>query len=523
MSQKTDTNKPEQKEFSKLRRIFWPVYNTELKKVLPMGMIFFCILFNYTCLRNIKDTLVVSNISAEALPFLKGFCVLPAAIVFMLVYAKASNILKRESLFYATITPFIVFFGLFAAIIYPNLDALHASAETIANMQGALPEKLKGLTDPIAACGNWSYSLFYVLAEIWGSAILSLLFWQFANQICRISEARRFYAFFGLMAQVALLVSGKYGKYFSDLNNVPEGIANPWQYSLNWLMGAVVVFGLVCIALYRWMNTSVLTDKRFYDEAEMSNKPKKKKPKMGLGESLKFIFTSPYLMLIATLVIAYGISINIFEAIWKSQIKIAYPTENEYNAFMFDVTWYTGWFSMFMMIVGGNVLRLFRWTTAAIITPLTLLALGSSFFAFILFRDELGGMIAEMGTNPVTMAVIFGATVVIISKSTKYALFDTTKEMAYIPLDDEMKVKGKAVVDVVGGRFGKAGGAYLLFAMILISSAIMGSKAKYIDIAAYIAGVFLVICVLWMIAVKALGKRVDAMTDAPAKEDKAAA
>jgi AAA family ATP:ADP antiporter len=33
--------------------------------------------------------------------------------------------------------------------------------------------------------------------------------------------------------------------------------------------------------------------------------------------------------------------------------------------------------------------------------------------------------------------------------------------MAYVPLDDKMKVKGKVVVEIVGGRLGKGSGAWL--------------------------------------------------------------
>jgi len=49
----------------------WMPTKTERKKLLPLGMMFFCILFNYTILRNTKDVLVVTAAGAEIIPFLK--------------------------------------------------------------------------------------------------------------------------------------------------------------------------------------------------------------------------------------------------------------------------------------------------------------------------------------------------------------------------------------------------------------------------------------------------------------------
>ncbi len=69
-------------------------------------------------------------------------------------------------------------------------------------------------------------------------------------------------------------------------------------------------------------------------------------------------------------------------------------------------------------------------------------------------------MIAALGTTPLMLAVIVGTIQNIMSKSAKYSLFDPTKEMAYIPLDQEQKSKGKAAIDVVGARLGKSGGSF---------------------------------------------------------------
>jgi hypothetical protein len=54
---------------------FWKFLppKSELKKILPLGLIFFFVLFSYTILRDTKDVLVVTapKAGAEIIPFLK--------------------------------------------------------------------------------------------------------------------------------------------------------------------------------------------------------------------------------------------------------------------------------------------------------------------------------------------------------------------------------------------------------------------------------------------------------------------
>lgn len=491
-------------EFSKWRAFFWPVHAFELKKIIPMLLMFFFISFNYTILRDTKDTLLVtSSAGAEAIPFIKVYGVVPAAILFTLIYAKLSNVLSRENLFYVTIVPFLVFFALFVTVIYPNMAALQPNAYSDW-LRGCLPLGAAGFVECIR---NWPFALFYILAELWGSVVLSLLFWAFANDTTKVSEAKRFYALFGLGANLALVVSGPTIVLVSNIrDSLPPGV-DAWQVSLNYLMSFVVIAGLCVVGVYWWINRNVLTDARFFDPTEV--KARKVKPKMSITESLVFLAKSKYILCIALLVISYGISINLVEVTWKSQLKLQYPQQNDYSRFMGYFSTCTGLVTIFMMLfVGGNAMRK-SWGFAAILTPIVLLVTGIGFFAFVCFKGTFADYLASVGTTPLFLAVIFGAIQNIMSKSAKYSLFDPTKETAYIPLDPESKIKGKAAIDVIGARLGKSGGSMVQQGLLIA----FGSLSA---ITPYIAVILFVIIGIWIVAVRSLAKQFNQLTSVKA-------
>ena len=97
--------------------------------------------------------------------------------------------------------------------MYPCSNILHPTVAAD-NLQAFLPKGLGGL---VALFRNWTYALFYIMSELWGSVAISLLFWGFANDITRVSESKRFYAMFGLGANFAMLFSGPAIIYFSDI------------------------------------------------------------------------------------------------------------------------------------------------------------------------------------------------------------------------------------------------------------------------------------------------------------------
>ncbi|KAF7123462.1 hypothetical protein RHSIM_Rhsim12G0194900 [Rhododendron simsii] len=538
---------------------FMGVEIVTLKKIIPLGLMFFCILFNYTILRDTKDVLVVTakGSSAEIIPFLKTWVNLPMAIGFMLLYTKLANVLSKQALFYTVILPFIAFFGAFGFVLYPLSHYFHPTAFTD-NLLATLGPRFLG---PLAIIRIWSFCLFYVMAELWGSVVVSVLFWGFANQdgkkstlaliasfdcfhlteadnddkfvasmllasmfvngiditmfpisnvlagtannssmlllqITTVEEAKKFYPLFGLGANVALIFSGRTVKYFSSLRQSLGPGVDGWAMSLKAMMSIVVGMGFTICFLYWWVNKYVPLPTR--------SKKKKEKPNMGTMESLKFLVSSRYIRDLATLVVAYGISINLVEVTWKSKLKAQFPSPNEYSSFMGDFSTATGVTTFTMMLLSQWIFNKYGWGVAAKITPTVLLLTGVGFFSLILFGGPVAPVIAKFGMTPLLAAVYVGALQNIFSKSAKYSLFDPCKEMAYIPLDEETKVKGKAAIDVVCNPLGKSGGALIQQFMILTFGSLANSTP-------YLGGILLVIVLAWLAAAKSLDTQFTAL------------
>jgi len=479
--------------FGRLRQLVWPVHGYELKKFLPMLLMFFFISLVYSLLRNTKDSLIVTapGAGADLIPFLKVYGVIPLSVLYMLVYAKLSNALGKQALFHAALAPFLLFFISFA-FLFPLREAIQP------HWQARLPP---GLAHLAAMARHWLLCLFYVMAELWGSVALSLLFWTFANDIVKVEESRRFYALFGIGANLAL-ISVKFVNHAIHL--LERHLAGRWAMG-GWSAYVILLMGVValCIAsillIYRWINREVLTDPRYFTQAEQAANHAVR-PRMSLGDAFRFLMRSRYLLWIAILVIGYGIALNLIEVTWKTHLGLLHPDPKGYQDFMANFSFATGAVTLFLMLfVANNVIRVWGWTVAALATPVVLLVTGTGFFGFILFEDASARWLARFDTTPLAAAVLFGTIQNVLSKATKYSLFDPTKEMTYIPLDPESKVKGKAAIDVVGARLGKAGGS-------LIQQLLIGVFHSLRAVPGLIAVILLVVISGWIWAAQRLGR-----------------
>jgi AAA family ATP:ADP antiporter len=483
--------------FGKFRAFLWPVHRHELKRFVPMLIMFFLIYFNYNLLRASKDALLITAPSsgAEAIPFIKVWVILPMAFVMTFLFTRVANKLTKEKTFYAMMSIFLAFFVLFAFVLYPLRDALHPHAFAD-RLQEILPLGCKGF---VALIRNWTFTAFYVMSEMWSTIITTVLFWGFANEVTSVKDAKRFYALLGVSANFSGILSGQVATLLSGhaFNpSLPFG-TDGWEQSVIFMNSIVVVAGIVCIGLFRWLQKNGYGYQDTVTHTSSQEAPSKK-IKMGMRENFRYLAKSKYLICIAVIVVMYNIAINIVEVVWKDQVKQLYPNPSDFNAYMGQVLTVIGIIATTAAIfVSGNVIRKFSWSFSAMISPIILVVTGVGFFAFLLFNDSpmAAAVAGFFSLTPLAMGVFFGT------------LFDATKELAFIPLSPESKLKGKAAIDGVGSRLGKSGGS-VIHQGLLIGFGTVAASTPYVGL------VLLAVIGTWIGAVKALGKRFNELTAA---------
>jgi len=465
----------------------------EAPKFFALSLMMFCIIYVFTMTRDTKDTLIVSYCGAEAIAFLKVYGVVPAAMAFMVGYSAAANYLSKRALFYVTIIPFFAFYALFAYVLYPNRHNLHL--EQFAPSPGANLPYVRNLFR------YWIFSLYYITSELWGSAGVPLLFWQCANDVTPIDQAKRFYPLFAVLGNMAPIVSGQttafVSKWIKRLHPHDEHLA--FENTLKVLTTFMMAAGGIVMSLY-WYVMDVSTTQATQRQALLSKAALRKqaaaakmakKSKPGLLESMRILSKSRWLECIAVMVVSYGLTMEFTEIIWKATVKMAYPHKQDYMEFMGNYSTVVGVMTVLMLLLGSNTIKILGWRVGAMATPVLMATLAAPFFAYISFGDMRGSRQALM------TALAIGTVQNILSKATKYAFFDPTKEMAYIPLDEEAKVKGKAAIDVLGARLGKSGGALGQQALVLAFGGIMQG-------APVLAGLFYLVIIGWLSSVNKL-------------------
>lgn len=473
---------------------FWPINRHEITKIIPMMIILFLFGFNQSVLWSMKDSLLITVAGAEVIPFIKVWAILPGAVLLTWIFTGLSKRFSQEKVFYLLTSSFLFFYVFFAFVIYPNRDQL-LFFESSAYLKSILPVGCKGL---ISMYCYWPYTCFYVLCELWTTVVISVLFWGFANQVTRLSEAGRFYSVLSLGYNLAIVLAGVASLLivgndsFSSLFVLSE---DAWEQTMKIIILLVVGNGLLAMGIYRWMHKNVLKDNVIQAVISSPNK----KDKLSLIECLRVVGRSKTLICIAGIVVGYGLTVNLVEVVWKDQLRNLYPAILDYNNYINYVQIIQGLIGIFMSLGIAAMIKKLGWKVTALITPLLVAISCFIFFGVLFFEESLKTLLlAFIGMSPLTLIVFFGSIQNCVSKGCKASLYDATKEMAYIPLDSDTKLMGKAAIDGIGTRLGKSGGSIILQGILILVSSLSASVP-------YIGVIVLLVLFVWLILIIRLG------------------
>ncbi len=276
----------------------------------------------------------------------------------------------------------------------------------------------------------------------------------------KLKEASKRYGLLAMANNLAILLAGAFSVWVTG---------SLWQDNLQILTAAVLISG----GLAMWS----------FAGCQLVGFKEKREP-LNLMGSLKALFYSKQLRGIAVMVVAYAVVINLAEVAWKDLLRTLHPTTTAYHEVVSWLQVVQGGIAIVLSLAFARLHGRFGWTFSALITPLVMLFFFVTFFALFFSPFQ-------------TEALIVGALLIVVSKGCKFSLFNSTKEMAFLPLSPQEKVQGKAVVDGLGNRVGKLGGSAVQQTLFLL----LGSFTAAAPLS---AGVGVILLTLWVVSLSQL-------------------
>lgn len=493
-----------QKKFSKFREFIFPIYRHELKKFLPMSFLLFCILFVYALSNGLKDLFVQYNTNlwigarpeetTNLISALKLWYVLPCTILAVIIFTVLMNRFGFDKTFVIIVSSFIIFYLLFGYLIYPNASKLILSEVSITKLVNSVPIFFRTV---VTCFANLPFAVFYVFSELWGGLMISSLFWQFANRVTLKHEVTRFFGLYSLLSSIGTVLAGIIIMNYAQNLDIKH---------VQVLMTVIIFSAFLILIMFSYVNK--ITPKNINNlDQKINTEQKSKKTKVNSFDGIRILFKNSYLLFICVLIISYGISINFSEILLKAGMKEIFD-KSQYARMQGLLSIFTGLFSSVIVLFSANILRKFSWKISALITPLAFLIAGGLFSFTVIYKQFISPSI--FGISSVVISAWFGIVYDAFVKSIKYSLFDTTKSMLYIPLDEDTKTKGQAAVELLGGRAGKAGSSAIqqvMFSFPRTLNTVTGTVGGVLAYSPIIISVFFVTVGTWIFSVLKLNKK----------------
>ncbi|MBX9787022.1 MAG: NTP/NDP exchange transporter [Alphaproteobacteria bacterium] len=399
-------------------------------KFFLFGLLLFSLYLAYFVLRETKTVILLAAPAWENIFFFLNSISFFVKLVFLglfFLFYRRNNL--PQILFVSTIS-FLILFILFHFWGFQNVHHLHPNPDFIQELLKAHTE----IAPLISAYGVWSFSCYYLLAEMWGTFTITFLFWAFANQTFTLKESKLSYLFlfFIFPSRGALLMN----ELFPIITSPDSILENTMQFYGYILLGGLILFilGMWLIKKNKFMDLPSLTE----ETAQM--------PKISTS------FKCTYFFLIFVIITSLGVCEKLTNLLFRVHLKNYVSTSLEYAQFMSQYSNSALYFSSLIFLLIFWLVWKYGWLKSALIFPIYLFITTCMLLIYIYFPSVSHSLnklfISEL------VVVFWFFTIQSLMFSGLKTLFLITKEIAYIPLAATTKVRGKSITDFLFAGMG---------------------------------------------------------------------
>ncbi len=303
----------------------------------------------------------------------------------------------------------------------------------------------------------------YSLSELYSSVLQITMFWSLVNNLCTVQEGKRIYPFIFLGSQIGGMVSGK-------LANAIIG-----SYGIQPMIYLVAFLTLCNAFLLLWYGRWLEAHPELLPPVEKVEL----RSRTSALEGLRLLLRKRYLLLIFVIMVCYNVCIIMVDFQYKVRMEGHITGQENIGALFGDFYFYVNLASLlFLLFITKNIIRYVGLTVCLILLPLTM---GLPAIISFMTAGWLMGLVASG-----------------IGQAGKYAFFDPSKELLYVPCTVDEKYKAKGAIDLIGHRGGK--GLASVINIIIHGYMVLWESLVY-------SLVFSGLLLLWIGAAVKVGKR----------------
>lgn len=428
-----------------------------------MSILLSCGTFAYNALRILKDVFINKYTGSNiALFFIKTACVTPLVLLFPFAFSALCKAVPSQRVRFYYLLGFFFGFYTFCVLMLPYCEQVQGSyfITKFQNMGlGTLGMGIGTIPD------YWFFCLFYSFTELLGMVYISILGWGTINDLMPKNVSKKaVYPYFTAISNIFTVIGSLWVSNISSYAKGPD-----FLYRGRYLVACLSLgsFIVTCITHMLLMH---LGKKQINSiEKEREEKPKKIK----VDSPYWMIWSDPYLFRIAIMVAAYNFCTISVESFAKPAVLEIVGTEgwSRYQGLAYALN---ASVSIFISIISARYLQNINVSIGALMPAFMMGGTGLLFLCYYIMGGYMPHVKALLATclmvSPQFVLPLLAIIQLIASKSSKYTMFDASKEIFFSEGDEDTRYTGKAAIDTAVNRGSKSFGAVLMTLFITLVS-----------------------------------------------------